>query len=96
MTLPTTNDFKRIDDLRALWRWCASLDHRLRLARLRLEFIALEADEQEALANEVAEFRLVCARFSEAVYERRFAGRSVVHVPPSDGDWNDVLIGRRP
>lgn len=66
-------DLDRLDDLIPLWRWRASLDHRLRLARLRFEFVGLDGEEQDELAVEVSEFRHVCVRFANAAYGEQVA-----------------------
>ena len=48
-------------DLEAVADWEADLASRLRCAHLRFEFCGLDPDEQEALAEEVAAFKRVCA-----------------------------------
>src|SRR6476660_9783762 len=47
------------DDLLVLWRECRRLDHHVKLARLKAEYVGLDAEEQAALARAVAEFNLL-------------------------------------
>jgi hypothetical protein len=56
---------ERVEDLLACWRWRLSLEHRLRLAKLRFEFVGLDEEEQDKLAAEVAEFKQVSASLAE-------------------------------
>ena len=57
----------RADDLLALSHWRKNLEWRLRLARLRFEYIGLDVDEQDALAAEIHGFRDLCAAMHVAV-----------------------------
>ena len=67
---------ERAEDLLALWREHRRLAHRVRLARLKFELIGLDPDEQDVLANEVAEWgRLVTV----------FAALPVVHLDYDEG-----------
>ena len=47
-------------DLAVIADWRNDLLSRIQRAHLRFEFIGLDADEQEALAAEVATFKQVC------------------------------------
>jgi hypothetical protein len=69
---PQEADFERLDDLHALWRWRASLEHRVRIAKLRFEFVGLDGEEQDKLATEVAQFGQVAAGLAE-ISKRRAA-----------------------
>jgi len=57
---------ERAEYLLALWREQRRLAHRVRLARLRFELIGLDPDEQEDLANEVAEWGQLVKAFARA------------------------------
>jgi hypothetical protein len=50
--------------LLALWREQRKLTNRVRLARLRFELIGLDPDEQDAIADEVAEWRCLVKAFA--------------------------------
>jgi hypothetical protein len=64
-------------DLAVIADWRDDLLSRIRRAHLRFEFISLDADEQEALAAEVATFKQVCitlaASLVDADHEEREA-----------------------
>ena len=55
---------QRIEDLTAIADWRDDLQSRLHRAQLRFEYLGLDADEQDALAAEVAEFNQVCRSLS--------------------------------
>jgi hypothetical protein len=66
----------RANALITLWCEYRRLDHRVRLAQLRFELIGLDPDEQNALADEVAEWRCLVKAFAgeqELVDEERQA-----------------------
>src|SRR5687767_11762973 len=48
---------ERVDDLLTLWREVRRVDHRVHFARLRMEWIGLDPDEQDDLAKDVADLR---------------------------------------
>jgi hypothetical protein len=62
---------KRFDqllaDLEAIADWKNELVARLRRAHLRFEFVGFDADEQEALAAEVATLKQVCIALAESL-----------------------------
>lgn len=60
----------RHEDIRALRRWQASLEHRLRIAQLKFLFAGLDAEEQDALAVEIAEFKCIVASLLTEASER--------------------------
>ncbi len=58
------------EDQKALRRWRLSLEHRLRLAELKAEYLDAEhQDEFQQIADEVHDFNLVCMRFAAARME---------------------------
>ena len=56
-------------DLAVIADWRDDLLSRIRRAHLRFEFIGLDADEQEALAAEVATFKQVCIALAGALVD---------------------------
>jgi hypothetical protein len=60
MTFPSAADVERLDDQLTAWRWYRSLYHRLRVAELCFEHAWLEPEEQDALAEVITDFRIVC------------------------------------
>ena len=54
-------------DLAAIADWRDDLLCRIRRARLRFESIGLDAEEQEALAAEVATFKHVCTAVADSL-----------------------------
>jgi hypothetical protein len=57
---------QQLADLVVIADWQDDLLSRIRRAQLRFEFIGLDADEQEALATEVAAFKQVCIALTGA------------------------------
>ena len=55
---------RRIQCLAAMADWRDELQSRIRRAELRFEHVGLDADEQDALAAQVAEFNQVCCGLS--------------------------------
>lgn len=62
-------------DLAVIADWRDDLLSRIRRAHLRFEFIGLDADEQEALAAEVATFKQVCIALAGALVDADYEGR---------------------
>lgn len=65
MTFPSAADVERLDRILICGRWYRSLQHRLRVAELRFEYGWLEPEEQNALAEEIADFRSVCEALAQ-------------------------------
>jgi hypothetical protein len=70
---------ERAEDLVALWREHRKLSHHVRLARIRFELIGLDPDQQNAIADEVAQWGLLVEAFARAgvhVTEDNYEGRA--------------------
>ena len=56
-------------DLAVIADWRNDLLSRIQRAHLRFEFVGLDADEQEALATEVATFKQVCVALASSLVD---------------------------